>query len=44
MVRGVFLYAWPSRRFRSAWMGIVVHSMQTVFFIFIALGLVLGLA
>jgi CAAX protease family protein len=38
------LYAWPSRRFRSAWMGIAVHSIETVFFVFIALGLVLGLA
>ena len=44
MVRGVFLYAWPTRRFHSAWMGIVIHSMQTVFFIFVALGLVLGFA
>ncbi len=44
MVRGVFLYALPSRRFRSAWMGIAVHSVQTVLFIFLALGLVLGLA
>jgi hypothetical protein len=44
IVDGVFLYALPSRRFRSAWMGIVVHSVQTVIFIFLALGLVLGLA
>ena len=44
MVRGPFLYALPSRRFRSAWMGIAVHSAQTVFFIFVALGLVLGWA
>ena len=44
MVRGVFLYALPSRRFRSAWMGIAVHSAQTVFFVFVALGLVLGWA
>ena len=44
IVDGVFLYAWPSRRFRSAWMGIAVHSAQTVFFIVIALGLVLGWA
>jgi membrane protease YdiL (CAAX protease family) len=42
MVRGVFLYALPSRRFRSAWMGIAVHSAQTVFFVVAALGLVLG--
>jgi membrane protease YdiL (CAAX protease family) len=44
IVDGVFLMALPSRRFRSAWMGIAVHSTQTVFFIFMALGLVLGLA
>jgi membrane protease YdiL (CAAX protease family) len=41
---GIFCLALPSRRFRSAWMGIIVHSSQTVFFLFIALGLVLGLA
>jgi membrane protease YdiL (CAAX protease family) len=44
IVEGVFCLAWPSRRFRSAWMGIIVHSGQTVFFILVALGLVLGLA
>jgi uncharacterized protein len=44
IARGVFLYALPSRRFRSAWMGIVIHSLQTLFFVFAALGLVLGLA
>lgn len=43
IVDGVFLYAWPSRRFRSAWYGIIVHSMQTVVFVVLALGLVLGL-
>jgi membrane protease YdiL (CAAX protease family) len=43
-IEGIFALALPSRRFRSAWMGIIVHSGQTVFFIFIALGLVLGLA
>jgi membrane protease YdiL (CAAX protease family) len=44
MVDGVFLYAWPSRRFRSAWFGIIVHSMQTIVFIVIALALVMGWA
>jgi membrane protease YdiL (CAAX protease family) len=44
MVRGSLLYALPAQRFRSAWLGIAVHSVQTVMFIFIALGLVLGLA
>ncbi|MGE0227619.1 MAG: CPBP family intramembrane glutamic endopeptidase [Dehalococcoidia bacterium] len=41
---GVLCYAFPSRRYRSAWMGIIVHSAETAFFIFAALGLVLGLA
>jgi membrane protease YdiL (CAAX protease family) len=41
---GTLCYALPSRRFRSAWMGTIIHSVETVFFIFIALGLVLGLA
>ena len=44
IIDGVFLYAWPSGRFRSTWMGIVVHSSQSVFFVVLALGLVLGLA
>jgi membrane protease YdiL (CAAX protease family) len=43
-IDGSLCYALPSRRFRSAWMGIIVHSGQTAFFIFAALGLVLGLA
>jgi membrane protease YdiL (CAAX protease family) len=44
IIDGIFLYAWPSRRFRSAWYGIIVHSVQTIVFIVLALGLVLGLA
>jgi membrane protease YdiL (CAAX protease family) len=28
-----FALAYPSRRFRSAWMGIIVHSTQTVFIV-----------
>lgn len=42
MVSGILLYALPSRRFRSAWMGIAVHSTETVFFVIAALVLVLG--
>ena len=38
------LYAYPTRRFRSTWMAIILHSGQSVFFIFLILGLVLGLA
>jgi uncharacterized protein len=37
-----FAVALPSRRWRSALIGITVHSAQTVFFIVIALTLVLG--
>lgn len=44
MIEGSFTEALPSRRYRSAWFGIIVHSGQTVFFTVVALGLVLGLA
>ena len=44
IIEGTLCLALPSRRYRSAWMGIIVHSGQTVFFVFVALGLVLGLA
>lgn len=44
IISGVFLYTFPSKRFRSTWMGIIVHSGQSVFFLFLMLGLVLGLA
>lgn len=33
--------AYPTRRFRSAWLGILVHSAQSVFFVVLLLGLVL---
>ncbi len=41
---GALLFALPARYFRSTWMAIVVHSGQSVFFSFLILGLVLGLA
>ena len=41
---GVFLFAFPAWRFRSTWMAIIVHSAQSVFFAFLILGIVLGLA
>jgi membrane protease YdiL (CAAX protease family) len=44
LVSGGVLLAFPSWRFRSTWMGIIVHSVQTVFFTFLILGVVLGLA
>jgi membrane protease YdiL (CAAX protease family) len=41
LVEGIFLEAYPSRRFQSAWMGIIVHSVQSVFVIVFVLTLVL---
>jgi membrane protease YdiL (CAAX protease family) len=43
-ISGVFLYTFPAWRFRSTWMSIIVHSVQNVFFAFLILGVVLGLA
>jgi membrane protease YdiL (CAAX protease family) len=43
-IEGIFLLALPSRYFRSAWFGIVVHSGQSIYFAFLVMGLVLGLA
>jgi len=37
----IFALASPSRRFQSAWVGIVVHSVQSVVVIVVVLGLVL---
>jgi membrane protease YdiL (CAAX protease family) len=37
-----FALAYPSRRYRSAWIGIAVHSAQSVVVIALALSLVLG--
>ena len=36
------LMAYPTRRFRSAWLGIIVHSSQSVFLGAVILGLVLA--
>ena len=44
VISAAFLYAFPSWRFRSTWMAVIVHSIQNVFFLFLLLGLVLGLA
>jgi membrane protease YdiL (CAAX protease family) len=38
------LYAFPSWRFRTTWMGVIGHSAQSVYFAFLILGVVLGLA
>jgi len=44
VISGALLYALPSWRFRSTWMGVIVHSAQGVYFSFLILGVVLGLA
>jgi len=41
-VDGIFLDAYPSRRFQSAWMGIIVHSGQSVLLVGLFLALVLS--
>lgn len=41
---GMFFFALPSRYFRSSWFGIIAHSGQSIFFLILILGLVLGLA
>jgi len=38
------LYTFPAYRYRSTWMSIVLHSAQSVYFAFLVLGVVLGLA
>jgi membrane protease YdiL (CAAX protease family) len=44
VVGSAFLYTFPSWRFRSTWMGVIVHSVQNVFFMILILGIILGLA
>ena len=43
-IGGVFFLAYPTWRLGSTWMGVIVHSAQSVFFAFLVLGVVLGLA
>jgi membrane protease YdiL (CAAX protease family) len=38
------LYAFTAQRYRSTWFSIILHSGQSLFFLFLILGLVLGLA
>ena len=38
------LYTFPAYRYRSTWMAIILHSAQSVYFAFLVLGVVLGLA
>ena len=43
-IEDIFLLALPAKRFQSTWMSIIIHGAQNVFFLFLVLGLVLGLA
>jgi len=38
------LYTYPSYRYRSTWMSVIIHSAQSVYLAFLVLGVVLGLA
>jgi membrane protease YdiL (CAAX protease family) len=38
------LFAYPAYRYTSTWMSVVLHSAQSVYFAFLVLGVVLGLA
>jgi membrane protease YdiL (CAAX protease family) len=40
MVQGVFLLAFPVRRFHSAWLGIAIHSAESVFILALVLAVV----
>jgi hypothetical protein len=42
VVANIFFSGYPARRWQSVWMGIIVHSRQSVFVIFTLLTLVLG--
>jgi CAAX protease family protein len=42
VAEGAFLEAYPYRRFQSAWMGIIVKSLQRVFVLLIVFALVVG--
>jgi uncharacterized protein len=44
VIEGILFFALPSRYFRSSWFGVIVHSGQSIYFVFLILGLVLGLA
>ena len=44
VLSGTIFEAFWTKHFRSAWFGIILHSGQSVFFTFLILGLVLGLA
>ena len=44
IIPGDLVFAYSGKRFRSNWFPIILHSGQSIFFLFIILGLVLGLS
>jgi membrane protease YdiL (CAAX protease family) len=44
VISGSFVLVFPSWRFRSTWMAVIIHSAQSVYFLVLILGVVLGLA
>ncbi|HEY5730777.1 MAG TPA: CPBP family intramembrane glutamic endopeptidase [Anaerolineales bacterium] len=44
VIQGVFVLAFPCWRFRSTWMGVIIHSVENVLGGFLILGIILGLA
>ena len=44
VISGPLVLAFPSWRYRSTWMAVIVHSAQSVYVLVLILGLVLGLA
>lgn len=44
IVSCTLFYAYPSWKFSSTWMGVIVHSAQSVFFAFLILGVIMGRA
>jgi membrane protease YdiL (CAAX protease family) len=44
IIFGSFLWSLPAKRFRSTWISIAVHSVASLYLIFLVLGIVLGMA
>ena len=42
VVANIFFSGYPTRRWQSVWMSVIVHSAQSVFIFFVILALVLG--
>lgn len=38
-----FLFAFPSKKFKSTWMAVIIHGVEGVFIFFLVLGVILGL-